>query len=524
MSAALGGTIGVAVSVGVSLARNIIDGSVLASLDGAVLSSNTSVTVQALSDADIQVFGLAASIAIALGGATGVGVSGAGVSALNVILGDTLARVHNSAISAVDDVTVDAKASNRIQATIISASIGVGAGGGVGLGASIGVSLARNYVGFDPTGYTGAVNFTSGSDKPARISKDQVLRMGPASGARANEVYQYLGEDDLVQLTDNDGKATDLILSQDFSDTKKWLQLTESAANRIEAFVTESSVADLASAVDSRLDFKVSALAEQSIVSTVFAGSVAVSIGGTVAVAISGAGASAVNRVGSTTRAYVANTTDRGVRVSGDIDLSARDNSTIDSSVMAVSVAASIGTFGGSLSIGVSLSDNSITSTVEAYSDRALLDSTKGSVSIIASELASIDASSTAVAVSISASIGVAFAGGGANAYNTIDTVTRAWSDRSGTGPVAQSITGLSEIYAAKDITVSALSASTANVRVRAAAASFGLVAAAAAGTVTGNTLAPVVEAYIKANGNKVTMANAGLTSKPPRSRRRAQC
>ena len=103
------------------------------------------------------------------------------------------------------------------------------------------------------------------------------------------------------------------------------------------------------------------------------------------------------------------------------------------------------------------------------------------------------------MAVSISASIGVAFAGGGANAYNTIDTVTRAWSDRSGTGPVAQSITGLSEIYAAKDITVSALSASTANVRVRAAAASFGLVAAAAAGTVTGNTLAPVVEAYIKA-------------------------
>ena len=43
-------------------------------------------------------------------------------------------------------VIVDAKANNRIKATIISASVGVGAGGGAGIGASIGLSLARNYV------------------------------------------------------------------------------------------------------------------------------------------------------------------------------------------------------------------------------------------------------------------------------------------------------------------------------------------------------------------------------------------
>ena len=501
LAIAFGGDSGVAVSVGVSLARNIINGSVLASIDGAQLVSHSRVTVQALSDADIQVFGLAASIAFALGGgSTGVGVSGAGASALNVILGDTLARVHDSDITAGGDVTVDANASNRIAASIISASIGVGvAGAGVGVGASVGVSLARNYVGYDPTGFSGAVDFVSGKDKPSRISKGQMMRLSAASGARANEVYQYIGSDDLLRVNDKDGNPIDLILSQDFADTKKWTQLSQPRANRIEAFVTDSSVAKWASAPDTVLNFHVTALTQQSIASTVFAGSVAIAGGGTAAVAISGAGASAVNRVGSTTRAYVANTSGRGIKVDGDIVLDALDISSISSSVMAVSASASIGSFGGSLSLSVSLSDNSITSTTEAFSDLALLMSTNGSVRISAQDQSNIDASSVAVSVDFSASIGVSFAGGGANAFNTIETTTRAWSGRSTDTPVTQSITGLSEIYAAQDITVSAVSASTANARVRAAAASFGMIAAAAAGTVTRNTLSPVVEAFIKA-------------------------
>jgi hypothetical protein len=258
-------------------------------------------------------------------------------------------------------------------------------------------------------------------------------------------------------------------------------------------------VVKLADVLDSVSNLTVSALANQSIVSTVFAGSVAASASGGAAIALSGAGGSAVNRVGSTTRAYVANTTDRGVRVDGDVNLSAHDTSSIASSVFAVSVAASFGPVGGSVAIGVSLSDNSITNTVEAFSDNALLSSVYGSVSIEAVDSASINASSTAVAVAISASVGLSFAGGGANAFNTIDTTTRAWSGRTSNKPVTESITGLSEIYAAQDITINALSASNSTARVLAAAASFGLVAAAAAGTVTRNTLSPVVEAFIKA-------------------------
>ena len=459
LAAAFGGSVGAALSIGVSLARNIIDGSVIASLDGATLSSGGTVLVQALSDADIQVFGLAASVALAIGGSAGVGISGAGASALNVILGDTLARVHDSAITAADDVTVDAKANNRIKATIISASIGVGAGGGAGFGASIGISLARNYVGYDPTGYTGPVNYVSGTDKPNRISHGQIVRLGAASGARANEVYKYIGDDDLEGKDDDDGNPIDLILSQDFSDTAKWEQLTNPAANRIEAFITESSVGKTADVFDSTLDLSVSALSQQTIHSTVFAGSVAASGGGAAAVAISGAGGSAVNRIGSTTRAYVANTTDRGIKVDGDIDIIALDSASISSSVFAVSVAASFGASGVSVAVSVSLSDNSILSTVEAFTDRALLFSTEGSITLDARESASIDAASTAVAVALSVSVGAAVAGGGANAYNTIDTTTRAWSGRSTEEKVVNRITGLSELYAAGDITVNALSA-----------------------------------------------------------------
>ncbi len=215
--------------------------------------------------------------------------------------------------------------------------------------------------------------------------------------------------------------------------------------------------------------------------------------------AISGAGGSAVNRIGSTTRAYVANTTDRGIKVDGDIDIIALDSASISSSVFAVSVAASFGASGVSVAVSVSLSDNSILSTVEAFTDRALLFSTEGSITLDARESASIDAASTAVAVALSVSVGAAVAGGGANAYNTIDTTTRAWSGRSTEDKVVNSITGLSELYALEDITVNALSASNANAVVKAAAASFGVVAAAAAGTQTRNTLSPVVDAFIAA-------------------------
>ncbi|MBF0263421.1 MAG: hypothetical protein HQL97_16470, partial [Magnetococcales bacterium] len=215
IAVALGGTVGVSVSIGISLARNVIDGVVLAALEGVDVTASEGVTVQANSDADIKVFSLAASVSAAIGGSAGVGVSGAGASALNIILADTRAGIHDSAITATGDVVVDAVSTSRIDATIISASIGVGVGGAVGVGASIGVSIARNYLGYDPYAYSGTVTYLQGTDSPSQLVKGDKVKLGPRSGARANEVYEYIGDNTLTQEDrDKNGTMDDLILAQ----------------------------------------------------------------------------------------------------------------------------------------------------------------------------------------------------------------------------------------------------------------------------------------------------------------------
>jgi len=103
------------------------------------------------------------------------------------------------------------------------------------------------------------------------------------------------------------------------------------------------------------------------------------------------------------------------------------------------------------------------------------------------------------VAFALSISKGATFAGGGANAFNTIRPSTLAGIDRSTPEKVAGSITGLSVVSTGKTITVLADSKSQITSEVNAVAMSFGLISAAAAGTVTENNLAPTVRALLRA-------------------------
>ena len=98
----------------------------------------------------ITALSIAASVGAAIGGTAGIGLSGAGADATNVILTDTNAFIEDSGLEAtLGNVDVDAANSSSIDALIISASLALGVGGTAGVGASIGVSLARNYVGWN---------------------------------------------------------------------------------------------------------------------------------------------------------------------------------------------------------------------------------------------------------------------------------------------------------------------------------------------------------------------------------------
>ena len=158
------------------------------------------------------------------------------------------------------------------------------------MGASIGVALARNYIGYDPLQWDGAVTYTSGVSQPSSIKTGDLIRLGATSGARANEVYEYIGTDPiLAQDKDGDGKLDELILKQDYGDTKKWKQRTTASANRIIASVDRSAINALDDATLT-LDLTIWADTAQTIESTVVAGSMAIA-GGTTGVALSGAGA-----------------------------------------------------------------------------------------------------------------------------------------------------------------------------------------------------------------------------------------
>jgi hypothetical protein len=144
--AAAFGTVGAALSIGVSLASNSVDNRVEAFIaDADVTASSGAITVKATEDASINALSVAASVAVG-GGIVGVAISGAGAVADNTILGGAKAYAVDSSLDAATDVTFTAANTSDIEAKIVAASASVAVGGG-GLGVSIGVSVARNRIG-----------------------------------------------------------------------------------------------------------------------------------------------------------------------------------------------------------------------------------------------------------------------------------------------------------------------------------------------------------------------------------------
>src|SRR5262249_3518766 len=213
------------------------------------------------------------------------------------------------------------------------------------------------------------------------------------------------------------------------------------------------------SAVQAGGDLSLITVAHQSIDSIVIAGSAAIALGGTAGVAFSGSGVFAENKIGVDVKSYIDGDGDSGSgSLSTDsgtlggqaksVTLTADDPSRIDAIAGAVSLAFAVGgQVGVSISVGVALARNTITSQVDAYitdadgqnadaSDPATLndygvDATgSGGITVRATEDASIHAIS--VAASLSAGIGVgaagiAVSGAGADANNIILTGTHAY-------------------------------------------------------------------------------------------------
>ena len=116
-----------------------------------ILTPNPSGGIQ-VSKSTIHSISAAASAALGLSLKTGVGLSGAGAVSQNVVLTKTNAHIDGSKIESGGDVILDAAGKTGITSIVVAASLAIGGGGKVGVGASIGIAVARNFIGFTPEG------------------------------------------------------------------------------------------------------------------------------------------------------------------------------------------------------------------------------------------------------------------------------------------------------------------------------------------------------------------------------------
>ncbi len=161
----------------------------------------------------------------------------------------------------------------------------------------------------------------------------------------------------------------------------------------------------------------------QTIGSTVFAGSVALAGGGTAGVAASGSGVNAENRIGSYVTATIDHFVPAGQSVVGDgvnevtangVTIDAQDRSTITAFAAAVSLAASVGgTAGVSLSVGTTDAKNIIETALEASVKNTDLATTGQSIAIDARQASSIQvfAAAASLAAGFAGTVGVGVSG-----------------------------------------------------------------------------------------------------------------
>ena len=126
----------------------------------------------------------------------GIAVSGAGAVARNIILSRTNAFVDDgSLIITAGNLDIDSNSNSTINANVIAASAAIGLGGTAGIGASVGVAIARNFIGVDPT--TQTAQYTTADVLQTIVPGTTVKAL---SGPRKGDVYRYIGSEPKINF------------------------------------------------------------------------------------------------------------------------------------------------------------------------------------------------------------------------------------------------------------------------------------------------------------------------------------
>jgi hypothetical protein len=189
VAASLTGGNGGALSIGLSLAHNTIDNDIAAVLKnaGSVTTGGSDVIVAAHNSAAITAESVAVAVSLGIsGGSVGFAISGGGSESTNVILTKTNASIENSQLGTsgnkVGSVDLDASSDGAVDAVVGAVAASVSFGSTTGVGVSLGVAVARNFIGWDPSGANSlSTTYTTDQDATTLVPGETVRI---ASGAR----------------------------------------------------------------------------------------------------------------------------------------------------------------------------------------------------------------------------------------------------------------------------------------------------------------------------------------------------
>ncbi len=102
--------------------------------------------------ANITAVAVAAAVSVGIGTGTGFSAAGGGAVSKNTITTKTNAHVDSSKLTSADDVLITSANKAHITAVVVGAALSVGIGDKAGFGVSIGVAIAKNFIGYDSGG------------------------------------------------------------------------------------------------------------------------------------------------------------------------------------------------------------------------------------------------------------------------------------------------------------------------------------------------------------------------------------
>ncbi|MEM8721737.1 MAG: DUF4347 domain-containing protein, partial [Cyanobacteria bacterium P01_G01_bin.39] len=344
--------------------------------------------------ADVQ----SASFSLAAGTSTAISFTLGASITVNDIESDVLADIRGEdlEVMAANGVNVDASSDSSMDVTAIAAAVSITASTSTAGALSGAGALAFNDItsSVEATISQGAlVDVTSGDVELSALDTSQIT-----TDAGGFAIAASLG---------STGLAGGLGISIADNEIQKRVTAAIQGANTT---VTGATGVDL------------TADSTATIQALTLAGGIAAAAGANTGVAGSGSGAIAINSINNT----IEGTIEDGANViatTGDVDLSATDNSTIIADAGSVAASLSLGaSAAASLSVGAGIADNSINSNVQAYIDNATVNAVDGNVNLTADSDNTIDSLALAIAgaFSIGGTVSGAFAGAGADATNII--------------------------------------------------------------------------------------------------------